>query len=209
MVAAAPVAAPTSVFDAPPVHPARADGGGARGLCGAQIPLGGHLEAVRRGWEQGETAASLARRYDVGLANLWRRRAAEGWERRLEKDPSPEPLEGWKMYAERRLDEFEARVAETRDLAQRLLRIMQGEELNEVPTWHMGYLVVFRAEHLGPESAAADRERFRDRDWAPAVWDEAGRFRPQYEIDRRLLLMHRKEWREEVGLPDGVAEDYP
>ena len=166
-------------------------------------------EAVRRGWEQGETAASLARRYDVGLANLWRRRAAEGWERRLEKDPPPEPLEGWKMYAERRLDEFEARVAETRDLAQRLLRIMQGEELNEVPTWHMGYLVVFRANHLGPETAAADRERFRDRDWAPAVWDEAGRFRPQYEIDRRLLLMHRKEWREEVGLPEGAAEDYP
>ena len=25
---------------------------------------------VRRGWEQGETGASLARRYDVGLANL-------------------------------------------------------------------------------------------------------------------------------------------
>jgi hypothetical protein len=33
---------------------------------------------VRRGWERGETGASLARRYDVGLANLWRRRAAEG-----------------------------------------------------------------------------------------------------------------------------------
>lgn len=30
---------------------------------------------IRRGWEQGETGASLARRYDVGLANLWRRRA--------------------------------------------------------------------------------------------------------------------------------------
>ena len=42
---------------------------------------------VRRAWEQGETGASLAKRYDVGLANLWRRRAAEGWERRKERDP--------------------------------------------------------------------------------------------------------------------------
>ncbi|MDZ4364641.1 hypothetical protein [Brevundimonas sp.] len=40
----------------------------------------GHIwEEVRRAWEAGETAASVARRYDVGMDNLWRRRAKEGW----------------------------------------------------------------------------------------------------------------------------------
>ena len=43
---------------------------------------------VRRAWEAGETAALLARRYDVGLDNLWRRRASEGWERRRGADPA-------------------------------------------------------------------------------------------------------------------------
>lgn len=164
---------------------------------------------VRRAWERGETAASLALRYDVGLANLWRRRAAEGWERRREADPAPEPLEGWERYAQRRMDEFEAHLAETRELAQQLWRIMRGEPLGDVSMWHLGFLLRFRAEHLGPEAAAADREHFRDQPWASEVWDETGALRPLHQIDYGLQRAHRADWRAQMGLPDGAAEDYP
>ena len=54
---------------------------------------------IRRAWERGETGASLALRYDGGLSNLWRRRAAEGWRRLRGEDPAPEPLEGWARFA--------------------------------------------------------------------------------------------------------------
>ena len=65
---------------------------------------------IRRAWERGETAASLALRYDVGLANLWRRRAAEGWRRLRGEDPAPEPLEGWARFAVNEREAFEGRL---------------------------------------------------------------------------------------------------
>lgn len=53
---------------------------------------------VREAWEAGESGSSCARRFDVGLANLWRRRDAEGWTRPepetvapLEPAPAPTP----------------------------------------------------------------------------------------------------------------------
>jgi len=84
---------------------------------------------VRRGWEQGETGASLARRYDVGLANLWRRRAAEGWSRDRHRpdDPRPEPLEGWERWAQGELKRFEREREEQRMLTLSLLEMLEGD----------------------------------------------------------------------------------
>ncbi|MFJ6024812.1 hypothetical protein ACIQC9_09495 [Brevundimonas sp. NPDC092305] len=90
-------------------------------------------DEVERRWEAGETGASLAQRYDVGLANLWRRRASEGWRRRAPDDPDPEPVEGWRAYARRKEDEFERTREETRELALRLLEAIRGGSLDRVP----------------------------------------------------------------------------
>lgn len=164
---------------------------------------------VRRGWEQGQTGASLAKRYQVGLANLWRRRASEGWERPTEPDPIPEPLEGWDEYARRKWEAFEAEVAEARTLAQDLLAFMRGEPMTEAPLWHLAFLFAFRAGHLGAETAAADRARSGNQPWADCVWDEDGRLRSLAGAEYQIVRMHREEWRKQMGLPDGVAEDYP
>ena len=175
----------------------------------AKIRSGDTWDEVRRGWEAGETAASLARRYDVGLANLWRRRASEGWEQRSKADPAPEPLEGWDRYAERQRDLFEGRLAAARELAQDLMAAMQGGPVDEAPLWHLGFILTWGAEHLGPEVAAADRERAKDQPWAEAVWDEAGRLRRPAAQDMAMMRLHRATWREEVGLPEGAAEWAP
>ena len=45
---------------------------------------------ARKAWEGGETARSVARRYDVGVPALWKRREAEGWRR---PDPAEGPIE--------------------------------------------------------------------------------------------------------------------
>ena len=169
---------------------------------------------VRRAWEAGETGASLARRYDVGLANLWRRRASEGWVRRKGPDPRPEPLEGWDRYAERQMGAFEHRRDETRLLARALAHAMQGGAmqggaLDGVPLWHAGPVLIWRAEHLGPEVAAADRDYFRKYAWADDFWDAEGRLEPLWVLDQVTLEANREAWREEVGLPPGVAEAWP
>ena len=164
---------------------------------------------VRRGWEGGETGASLARRYDVGLANLWRRRASEGWERRAGEDRKPEPLEGWSRYAERERDAFEARLAETRALALDLVKAMQGGPMTSAPLWHLGFLFAYRAQHLGPEVAAADRERSRGKPWAKVFWDAEGKMPPTSWLDVEIARTHPEEFRRELGLPDGAAPDYP
>ena len=164
---------------------------------------------VRRAWEQGETGASLAKRYQVGLANLWRRRASEGWERRTEKDPVPEPPEGWDRYARRKWDQFEAEVAEARQLARDLLAFMRGEPMTEAPLWHLAFLFAFRAEQLGAETAALDRERAGNQPWADCVWDAEGRLKPLNAAEYAIVRMNRDAWRKQVGLPDGAAEDYP
>lgn len=164
---------------------------------------------VRRGWERGETGASLARRYDVGLANLWRRRAAEGWRWRKGEDPAPEPIEGWDRFAARRLTDFEARLEETRLLALKLVEAMQGGALREVPLWHLGFVLAWRAERLGAATADGDRAYLSRHDWAEALWDETGRLRPAWEVDAIVLGANRADWRRDAGLPDGVAEHVP
>lgn len=164
---------------------------------------------IRRGWEQGETGASLAKRYQVGLANLWRRRASEAWVRRTEKDPIPEPLEGWDEYARRKYDAFEAEMEEVRVLAQSLLAFMRGEPMTEAPLWHLAFLFAFRAEHLGAETAEQDWKRAGNQPWADCVWDRDGRLKPLASAEYAILQMHRDDWRRQMGLPDGAAEDYP
>lgn len=165
---------------------------------------------VRRAWEQGETGASLAKRYDVGLANLWRRRAAEGWERRRERDPVPEPVEGWDRYAERKRDEWDFRLDETRRVAVKLAEAMAGGALKEVPLWHLGFVLKWRAERLPAETAARDRDWARRYGWTERLWDEeTGRLHPQLWLDGVTLGANEEAWREDVGLPPGKAPDYP
>lgn len=162
---------------------------------------------VRRAWEGGETAQSCARRFDVGLDNLWRRRAKEDWSRDRPEDPVPEPTIGWDRHAEGLLETFEARLAEVRELAVHLADTLAGREIEDVSVWHLGFLFHQRAERLGPETAAADREKVRARgdDWADDVWDAAGRLKPLAAIDRALIRRWREDWRAEQGLPEGVA----
>jgi transposase-like protein len=167
-------------------------------------------QAVRRAWEAGETAASVARRFDVGLANLWRRRACEGWERGRGPDPTPEPPQGWDRWADEQFERFLQRLAAERDVARALLAGLRGETGGrEMPLWHVGFYYAWRAAELGAEVAEADRERCKAAPWASAVWDAQGRIRPQPHIDYALTRMHRADWRREVGLPDGVAEAWP
>lgn len=162
---------------------------------------------VRRAWEGGETAQSCARRFDVGLDNLWRRRAKENWSRDRPEDPVPEPTVGWDRHAEGLLEAFEARLAEVRELALHLADTLAGREIEDVSVWHLGFLFHQRAERLGPETAAADREKVRARgdDWADDVWDADGRLKPLAAIDRALMRRWREDWRAEQGLPEGVA----
>lgn len=165
--------------------------------------------AVRRAWEAGETGASLARRYDVGLANLWRRRASEGWERGRAEDPNPEPTEGWDRYAQHKQEAFELRLEETRFLAAALAGAMAGGGLEGVPLWHVGFVLTWRAEHLGAETAARDRDWMRRHGWAGAFWDADGRLQNMGYLDAVTLTANRAAWREDMGLPDGAAEGWP
>ncbi len=164
---------------------------------------------VRRDWEAGETGASLALRYDVGLANLWRRRAAEGWNRRRKPDPTPTPPEGWDEHARRKLAAWEARMEAERDLAESLMRAVAEDPMGDVSVWHLGWLLHMRAERRGEAVAARDRAGVADQPWADCFWDDEGRLRSPGQIDYRVLQFWREEWRREAGLPDGVAETWP
>lgn len=166
---------------------------------------------VRRAWEGGETAQSCARRFDVGLDNLWRRRAKENWSRTRPEDPTPEPAVGWERHAAQLKTVFEARLAEVRELALHLADTLAGREIEDVSAWHLGFLFHQRAERLGPGTAEADRARVTARgdDWAGDVWDAEGRLRPLWEIDQALMRRWRDDWRAEQGLPEGVATDVP
>ena len=166
---------------------------------------------ARRAWEGGETAASVARRFDVGLANVWRRRSSEGWSREAPEDRAPEPPEGWRRFAERRLAEFDEALARERALAGRLAAMMTGEPVEDAPLWHLGFVYRWRAEHLGPEVAAQDRARAAARGdpLAEAFWEADGGLRPLAELDHALVKLERAEWRAWAGLPDGAAEAWP
>lgn len=165
---------------------------------------------VRRAWEAGETARSCARRFDVGMDNLWRRRAKENWCRIRPQAATPEPTVGWERHAAQALDAFEVRRDETRMLAEALAAAMAGGPMERIPLWHVGWVLRWRAERLGAEAAAADRAWALGRAaWLADFWDEAGRFRPLAALDQTTLRANREAWREEAGLPPGVAESYP
>ena len=166
-------------------------------------------DEVRRAWEGGETGASLARRFDVGLDNLWRRRATEGWERRKEPDPVPEPPEGWDRYARGKMKAFQLQRDETRAVAVKLAEAMAGGPLVAVPLWHVGFVLAWRAEHLGDETAARDREGAGQYGWTGRFWDADGRLRDLATLDAVTLEANSDAWRDDAGLPDGVAADWP
>jgi len=167
-------------------------------------------EQVRREWEAGETGASLAQRYDVGLANLWRRRASEGWRRKRAEDPLPEPVEGWERHGERKLAAFEHRREETRQLAVKLAEAMTGGgDLEGVPLWHVSFVLTWRAERLGAEAAARDRAYMRKYAWADKFWSPEGELYPLWALDPVVLQANREEWRQDAGLPEGKAAWIP
>jgi hypothetical protein len=166
-------------------------------------------DEVRRAWEGGETGASLARRYDVGLANLWRRRASEGWERGKAPDPVPEPPEGWDRYAQGKMKAFQLQRDETRAVAVKLAEAMAGGPLEAVPLWHVGFVLAWRAGHLGDETAARDREGAGRHGWTGAFWDADGRLRDLETLDAVTLEANSDAWRDDAGLPDGAAADWP
>lgn len=195
----------TSSFDVSAVYRARMD------WSDQKIRSEDSWGEIRRCWEAGETGASLARRYQVGLANLWRRRASENWSRPEREDPRPEPVEGWSRWAGKQMEAFELRLAEARAVAMVLAAGMMGEEAPVgVPLWHVGFVLDWRAEHLGAEVAAADREWLTGaHPWAAGFWDEEGWLgRPGY-LDAITLMANRDAWRADVGLPEGAAEDVP
>jgi hypothetical protein len=107
------------------------------------------------------------------------------------------------------LKDFEARLEETRLLALKLAEAMRGGALREAPLWHVGFVLAWRAERLDEATAEGDRVYLSRHDWARALWDEAGRLKPAWELDAIVLEANRTEWRRDAGLPDGVAEDVP
>jgi len=164
---------------------------------------------VRKAWEEGETARSVARRYDVGVPALWKRREAEGWKRPDPQAGPVEPAEGWEAVASRRMTRFLTDLETQRELALGLLAVLEGGRPEDMSAWHLGFYYRWRAERLGEAVAAADRERVADQDWAEAIWDADGRLRPQWQIDLKLMRMHRDDWCHPVGLPVDVAPDVP
>lgn len=164
---------------------------------------------ARKAWEGGETARIVARRYDVGVPALWKRREAEGWKRPETRSGVVEPAEGWDAVAERRMTRFLNDLETQRDLALGLLAALEGGRPEALSAWHLGFYYRWRAERLGPEVAAADRARVGDQDWAGAVWDTDGRLRTADVSDRALLGLFRDDWRRAARLPDGAAEDWP
>lgn len=165
---------------------------------------------ARKAWEGGETARSVARRYDVGVPALWKRREAEGWRRPYPAEGPVEPAEGWRMHAQRRLAEFEHRRDEMRAVATVLAEAMAGGGLDTVPLWHAGFVLAWREAHLPPGATAGDRAwAVGRRDWIDGFWGEDGRLLAVTWLDELTLRHNRAEWREDAGLPDGAAEDWP
>ncbi|KQS55456.1 hypothetical protein ASG17_05045 [Brevundimonas sp. Leaf363] len=167
------------------------------------------------GGDGGVAGAAVCQTYVIwGLANLWRRRASEGWNRDKHRtpDPRPEPVEGWDRWGERRLESFETEREAQRLLALTLVEMLDRDTLEgapmQAPTWHIGWLMTQRARRR-PDLAEADRAWGMTRPWGACVWDEAGALRSQGEIDARFLRLWRQDWREEQGLPDGAAEAWP
>ena len=160
---------------------------------------------ARKAWEGGETARSVAKRYDVGVPALWKRREAEGWARPEPRQGPVEPAEGWEAFAHDKRRTFEIELEATRELALDLVRVLRGGPIGEAPVWHVGFIYRQRAETLGPEAAAGDRERARAHPWGEAFWNEDGTLKPQWVLDDETIRLHAGLWREHAGLPPGVA----
>lgn len=164
--------------------------------------------AVREAWEGGQTARVLAKRYDVGVHALWKRREAEGWVRPDPEAGPVEPAEGWDSYAQKKRDAFETRLEEVRELAADLYGALNSERIEEAPLWHLSFIYHWRAEHLGPEVAAKDYERAKDRAWC-GFWHEDGRLKSLVQMDREMMRLNRESWRDEAGLPPMAAKWCP
>ena len=96
-----------------------------------------------------------------------------------------------------------------RSVARALSAAMVGKRPENVPLWHLPFVLHWRAEHLGVEVAAEDRERNREQDWAGAVWDVEGRMGSVQAMTLAIVRLNRAVWREQVGLPEGAAEGWP
>jgi hypothetical protein len=164
---------------------------------------------ARKAWEGGETARSVAKRYDVGVPALWKRREAEGWKRPDLRFGPVEPAEGWDAFAARAWDDFEARLRDERDLAGALVAAMVGKRPENVPLWHLPFVLHWRAGHLEAEVAADDRDRNGDQDWAGVVWDAEGKMGTVAPMTLAMARLNRAAWREQHGLPEGAAEGWP
>lgn len=165
---------------------------------------------VRKAWEGGETARSVAKRYDVVVHTLWKRREAEGWKRPDPRFGPVEPADGWDAHAERKLAAWEQERDEARAVAAALAEAMAGGSIETVPKWHAGFVLDWRARYLTPETAARDREWAAGRGgWLAGFWDEQGRLKPLDQLDRVTMAANRDEWREHAGLPEWAAETWP
>lgn len=86
------------------------------------------------GRDGGVAGAALRQSHAIwGLANLWRRRASESWERVKAEDPTPEPVEGWQRHAQKTLDQFQRRLQAERELALDLWAAMKGGPWEDLP----------------------------------------------------------------------------
>jgi hypothetical protein len=86
---------------------------------------------------------------------------------------------------------------------------MRGEPLAQVPVWHLGFVLEWRAENLPPDQAARDREWALSHGWTAAFWSDTGWLHPLSYLDEVTLQANRDDWREDAGLPPGVAEAWP
>ena len=119
-------------------------------------------------------------------------------------------MEGWRRYAERKLAEFEFQLGETRRVAVKLAEAMAGGSLQQVPLWHLGFVLDWRAEHLTAETAARDRDWARRYGWTQEMWnEETGRLYPLPWLDNITLRANAATFREDIGLPEGVEENWP
>lgn len=165
-------------------------------------PAPGPDVAVAKGLAR--ASAALARGDAAGAVALTR--AAEGLARVTGHDPAaappPEALDE---------DEDAAREAEARaqwEAFHREIEARAGElalqmlaDRRSSPAIHSGFALHWRAAHLGPEAAAADREAARDGGSFEMYWRPDGTLRPLDQINANMFGVFRQKVRTMAGLP--------